>query len=589
MMVEISGKDTIRTDETKVGDNSNIGGISISDNSTKAKTTLLDNHTVEFTEQALNLYDNLQVALYGIDSIMNDEKKLRISAYDYRFLSYLKGLVDQIKAGKLSTGAFGEILNQKLEGIKASNPELAQAIETELVKKLSKYGLSGTEQSKVLQTLSAGISEPEKLAGRIDVLQDFAERKLGDGELKKQILSRLILIQRYLGEANALNYCVPDANSWNLHVHDDITFFTSRLDGYFRGDLFQDHKGNVIPGIDNYRDEELRKAVFESREVKELFRTASFTHRVGEQVAYISRLVAFLQRDIDTRTNTWKSVDATREFYQHMDRYADTFKTEFLDNPFASYLLSNKKKIGEQPFKWIAILNGMKGRLEELMRRKGMVITNTKNYIVGVFGQKIEDLRQRIRRLALQINQLIMSESGDIDWVKKIEEGLRKVEKIVNKLWKDRKRRFILTLEKIEDVSAIAKEHMQSIVEMTSVDEEAKAFAQNSKGIVDFSDHQKQVIQRVGTPNSQKIPYLIMLDFDFTRIGDLYEELDAAEEEVREKERKLEALDLTPTKIAVESCVKWHLDVFDWAAKRLNINISSLIETSNRFLREHYG
>lgn len=523
---------------------------------------LFANEIVSTIEEVGVLLKNLYLTLDNVKSIINDNEKLRAIAYDYRFLSYLQGELREIKEGRLTVEEFGRLLENNLKNrekhpeFSKVSDEIAALADKELVQLIAKYKLAVTELAKALETISKGVGDTEKLPARIELLVDYAQRKIEDAKLKERIVKRLSLIQRCLGEINALGYCIHDANDWNLHVHDDILFFTGRVDGYFKGGLFKNREGNDIKGIDDFGDRWLRSNVYGSREVKELRYIARFTHRVQEQIDFIDRLTAMLQRDVDVKTNRWVKPEATIEFYNHIDRYSAEFRTEFGDAPFADYLAKNKKNIGMQPFRWMAILNGMKQRLGELMGRKNSVIENARRFLGGdfernthgIFEIRIEKLRKAVTFLITQINQIFQSETGVIALMKKIGEGVKRIEDGTDELWEDRKNLFRSLKKEIDDKNTDVLAEFIAFAEISSIEEEAIELAKDSQKIVRFEEHKAKLLDMISgffdfskVPTSEKLMEpLGMLLFDFKTLEATFGNMVGTKDRLQEKNEKFQ-------------------------------------------------
>lgn len=565
--------------------------------------TLFDNYNVRFLEDASDLIDALALFLDSVDSVIKDDKKLRNFAYDYRFLSYLQGELREIKEGRLSVEEFSRLLENNLKNRKGLNPEFSQLsdeivelVDKELIQLIAKYRLAATELAKALETISKGLGDAEKLPARIELLIDYAQRKIEDARLREKIVKRLALIQKCLGEINALGYCSHDANDWTLHAHDDIIFFTGKIDGYFKGGLFKDREGNEIKGVDYFGDRWLRNGVYGSRELKELRYIVRFTHRVQEQIEFIDRLIAMLKRDVDIKTNRWIKPEATIEFYNHIDRYAAEFKTEFGDVPFANYLARNKTSIGMQPFRWIAILNGMKQRLTELMGKKNIAIANAKDYLTGfdgkggIFEARVKKLREVVAFLITQINQIFQSETGAIALVKKIEEGIKRVEADVNGLWKERKVRFNNAYAKIVDLHNPLVPYFDEVGELLKIDAEEEELAKNGKGIVQFAEHKDKLIGMVQIQDPNAWAYLLLLHFDFARLGEFHKAFNDAIDSMMQKDKAIKGYDVSPIKAGMQPLINAYINFIRWVMSKFSLEDSDHIKNRiSKFMREHYG
>lgn len=553
---------------------------------------LFDNEVSRFLEEALNTIENLRLVVDNANSIIGNKEELEKKAFDYMFIFHLQKLMAQVRSGTLSLGALDEILERRLEEFKTNNPEFARLIDKELMQLIRKHGLARERGIGVLQKISGDINDLGKLEKDIASLLHIVEL-LEDEKLKANIRNRLTLIKRYMGEIESLNYALRDVNDWSQHVHFDVLFFTDRTRSYFEEDV-KTPDGKLLKGLDTFnKDQILRKAVFGSREVQMLYYVARFTHKVAEQIGFISRLISMLQRDIQTDKfgkSKWMRAEATEEFCKHIEEYAATFRTEYADNPFASYLLKNKERIGQQPLKWITILNGWRGRLEELMRRKNAVIGDAGKYLAAVFEKRSGLLRDAIARLILQINRAIMAESGEINLVSAVQKGIDALKRDVDRLWKNRKKRFIYTYDRVDVMYMDIAEHFEKLEEMFDIEAEAEQLATQGGSIVKFSEHKEKVLEAVNILDPAKFSYLLMLDFDFARLGEFHNQFGDFIEQIKQKDNALSNYDLTLIRKGVQRMINAYLTLVNWSKQRILLeDVGYVTERTSKFMSERYG
>lgn len=553
---------------------------------------LFDNHNTRFTDQTVYLLANLNIFLDYAKSIIDDNESLRKFAYDYKWLDSLRALVnDGTKRGILS-----DILIQKLNEIEKYDKELAQSIR--------RYGLMRTEQTKLLKAISELISNTENLSEeanvpvefiqifkkrgvmpesrkRIDIALAYAEL-VEEEKLRANIKNRLILIKRYLGETNILNADINDVNLWDKHVHDDIFFFTQRTEAYFKG---YQNNGHGSQGIDNFNDEALRKDVFGSREIRILYGVAQLTHRVLEQIEFISGLIEFLQRDMEG--NKWVRDVATKEFLDNIENHANRFIEKFSNKPYANALLRNKVKLQEQPFAWIGLLTRMRNGLEGLMPRKNVIIGDAKDYLIRVFTKRMQSLKEMIARFAVQINQIILTESGEASLVEKVLDGIKRIERVIGKIWENRKKRFIKAYDRVKSLNEDVLPSIEELMKMYEVETEAAELARHGKGIVDFVEHKDKILTNIDTPTTKGIPYLLMLDFDFARLSEFHSTFEETLAKIKEKEDRIRNYDISAIKKSVLNLVSAYMSIVQWIRLRIELDTDAIRQQANKFVIEH--
>lgn len=512
--------------------NEALAGVKTSTEQVIKKRKLFDNDLLTSLEEAAELFKDLVSLLENASSIVENDAKLMESSYDHKWLSEIKRIVEENKG---NTEYLINVLSRHLRYIERRDTILAQFI--------ARYRPTRTEQMKLLTSISAMIEDPSKLSANVDILLETVE-KLEDKLLKAKLRNTLLSIKKFLGEIRALNYYLYDVNGWNLHVHNDIHFFTGRIKGYFKGGIIKDREGKDVEGIDFFEDAALRKTVFGSIEVKRVYYLASFTHKVEEQIAFISGLIASLQKDIENEV--WVQDVATKEFLSKIDEHANTFLTKFANEPFAKTLLNNKGNIGEQPFRWIDLLNRMKASLENLMTRKNAVIEGAMKYLNGAFGNRLEQLKALIATISSRITRILKETTGDIDVIRQIQEGLKRIERVVQRLWVERKKKFKNVKGMIDSKSADVIPNLVRAIELTNLDLEARKLAQYAQTAVNFGEHTDMLLDMINPLDSRHSSHALMLGFDFKTLGETAEGINEIGKEVKGKAKTFQNIEFAP-------------------------------------------
>ncbi len=462
------------------------------------------------------------------------------------------------------------MLTQHIRFIEKYDKNLAQLI--------SNYGPYKKKEKEVLNFLFETIKDQSKLLANIDILLENAE-KIEDRELKSKIKNRLILIQRYFNEVSALNHDIEDINYWGSHVHYDISFFTDRIQTYFKGGITEDRY--QFTALNSFNDESLKKTVLESKEVRIIYYLAQYTRNIDAQLNFISDKISFLQTDIEGRI--WVRNIATKEFYNNIDEYADKFRAEFKNNPFADLLNANKSKIVEQPFAWIDLLSKMKSLLEQLMSKKISAIDNAENFILYNFRKRAGELEAAIQRLALQLNEILLKgirETEDINLIREIDKGINRLEITINRFWKRRKKKFKYLKNKIPKVN--------EFLEKIDLIPEADKVAQSSKSFVQFSDHSNKVISSIKNLSSREIPLILKLAYDYARMGDIAVSLNLLEKVIKEKDNSVKSYNFNEIKNSLKELIALYMQFINFVRLTIDIKIDSIVEKLYKFERDYY-
>ena len=542
---------------------------------TGRKNSLFDNDNASFIEASAELLLQLGVLWYKFNLIINNDGRLRNSALDYRRLSLIK---NNIEANRGNMRYIIDMLSQHLPFIERHDKTFAQLI--------SNYGPAKKKQMQLLSELSNLAGDTSKLSANIDILLEQADL-LNDTLMASKVKARLLLIKRYLEEIRALNFDLEDINNWNMHFHNDITFFTERIKIYFEGGGARDRM--QFTALDEFKDEKLKKDLFESRELRVLFGIAQWTYNTEAQMDYISELRLFLEKDIEN--NQWVRNQATSTFYKNIELYADIFRKKFLNNPFANSLIKNKSKIGEQPFEWINLLQKMKQALEDAMPRKNIAIDNAKNHLYNVFRSRVESLKSSIIGLSAQLNQLLSPEIEDASLLKQIQEGVKRIERVINKLWDKRRKKFKNISARITSLSIYVMPTLDRFIETVNIIKEGTKIAQNNIALVQFGESTNKIVSIAG-PRLQPRHFelLGMLGFNFARMGDIVESNNQNEELIKQKDALSRNYDLAKLKISIKELTELYMEFIEFLnLVNIGVDIKEFTYKTNNFMREYYG
>lgn len=542
---------------------------------TEPEVGLLNNENLVFIENASILLSYLAELFQRINVLINNDRKLK-GAYlmDYKRLEWIKrGL-----AAKRSKDSLMEMLRQQLDFINRYDKELAMLISNK-----------GDTSGEFLASVSIMAKEPSKVYANIDILLEGVD-KLEDSKLRSRIKAILTLMKRQMDEAKALRYYSEDVNNWSMHVHDDITFFTERVDSYFRGSKPEGREG--FTAIDSFRDEELKKSVYAAREIRMLRYITQFTYRVEAQIGFITRLISGLQTDIEE--NQWIRNVATKKFLDELELHANKFRTEFRNSPFADSLIANKKRIGEQPFEWISLLQKMANNLTRLIQMKSAVIENARAFLANAFSARITALNQSFARLSIQLAQTTSIETEDSLLLRKIKEGIERVEKRMKRRLEEAKKRIGALKEDIENLTITIQPEFEKAVQMSSLTEEGAKLTRSSEKANKFFEHMGQVsrVLRSRGLNANSFEYLGILLFDAARLQDLIRNKVKAQETIKEKERRAREYDLSNLKSLIWKLLSLYLEfvnALQLGIAIVGIDYESIKMRINKFLGEYYG
>jgi len=552
-----------------------ISGEQTAINNNYTKNRLFNHYNARFMEESTLLLLDLSMLFHKISLIIDDDEKLRDSELDYRQLAFIK---NDVTTNRGNVNYLVGILSQKLQFIERYDKTLAQLI--------SKYGQTKSRQREILANLYSITRGSSKLSVNMNILLENVEL-LDDQDLKSKIKNRLILIRKYLYETQVLNYGLEDANNWGIHAHDDLSFFVERIETYFKGGWTRDRRSFI--SLDNFKEDNLKKSILGSEEIKKIYYLIQFMHKVEAQLDYISKKIEFLQRDINN--GVWIRNVATKEFYEHVEEYADDFRKEFKNMPFADSLLKHKEIIREDPFAWIKFLEKMRKILEQFMSMKNSAIEDAKNYIYQAFKKKKDLLDSLITQLSSQLNEIIITQSEDTNTIKQIEEGIKRIEKAINLLWKERKKKFNKIKINIDRLSIYVTPELDRLTQTFNIISEGNMLIQNLRAMAKFSDHHEKLTKAIGPkPTSKNFGHLGMLAFDYARMENIATTINFTEQLIKQKDSQLRDYNLTKLKKSIKELIDMYNELINFIKlTKILIDISLISNKINKFNGDYYG
>ena len=500
------------------------------------KSGLFESKNVKFVEDSASLLLDLGVLFYSANSVINDEKRLKSSAIDYRRLALLKNIV---VVNKGNTPVLMARLNTHLSFIQQYDKTLAELI--------SNYLPNLNRQKELLSKISNLIQDAEQMLANIDILMENIER-LPNSDLKLRLKSRIVMLKRYSEEIRVLNFDLYDIKNWGRYFHEDLKFFVDRVNTFFKGGVTRDRIRFI--SLDQFDEEKMKRNITSSQQFRVLFSLSRYTHDTQAQIEYLSKLILFLEKDIED--GKWIRNLSTSKFYNNVEAYADIFRKRFFNEPFAKSLLANKQKIGEQPFKWIELLQKMKQGLEASMPKKNVAIENLMNLLSNLFSERITALRSSILKFANEMVELLQKETQNKDLLKLIEDGVKRMEKTINRIWEERKRKFNEFANGINLLSKVVNPSLDQFTQQIDIERESAQIARDSMAFVQFWDTTLKINRTIPRASVQKRHGLSgMLAFNIARMEELVESNNAMEARIKQKDELARTFPLDRVKTIV--------------------------------------
>ncbi len=467
-----------------------------------------------FLRESSEMIDLAERTLIDVDFIVNDDNRLQAYAHEYAVLVIIERIKKKIEANPSNFDEAMADFEGLLKRLQEENPQLAKLVSNEKIQIL--------QEVKYFQQISAILQEPDKARSNIDLLLSYTE-KLQNADVKKRIKTRLALIKRYADEIKALAEDEREIRLWNYQSHQDISFYTERVDSYFRS-------SEGWQGLDDFGDNMLRQQVYNGKEIKRLFYIAGFTYKTDEQLRYISSLISFLQQDISG--DVWIRNVATSKFVANVDKHAAAFQKSFGNKYFAQVMLRNKGVLGEQPFKWINLLTKMKETIEGMMPRKNAAIEDAKNFLIATFTNRREQLGKSITTLLIQLETILKEFETAKDIIDLINKSIKRLRRIVNRLWKERKNKFNRAKRELNPEAL--KEKMIALAQRTDISKDSDDRIARIKAYRIFQIHIKMLGTRKTISENDLSP-IFMIDFDLARMKELAEGVFVLENKIKGK------------------------------------------------------
>lgn len=510
---------------------------------------LLDNPNFRFVKDSLELLSELSSNLEQVMFLAED--KLKEQSITLRRMSMIKRSIAarmvMVKESKNPVSILITILQPHINFIRRYNTDLAS-----LVSNYSAQG-KGQDVKAVEEIRSLSVNTPNLLAN-LDLLLEKIE-SLEKSSLKEEVKKRVSLIKRVLGELKVLGIDLEDTSNWDRHFNDGVGFFAERVRIYFAGGASPDRM--EFTALDNFKDEPLRDSVFNGEPIKELFR---FERTVEAQVRFIKGAIAFLEKDLDPSGRQWIENKSTKVFFGNVEKYAKKFQDYFYNQEFAQKILTNKGRIGENPFAWRDMLKEELDRIKSNSPNGNTIIQNAKGYLSAVFKSRMDRLKKSIELIVASLNRSLLT-SQDADLAKKIEKGIIKMEAIIKKEWKARLRQLKEAEEGLKDKVLGAYKEINQFINVVDMTDAVNGMVKAVRHLEAYSDTKRKIATRMNPSNPQHFSFLGSLAFVYARMGEAAEFAGSMIDEVREKDAASKSYKINELKIKVNSLLELYLKI----------------------------
>ncbi len=295
---------------------------------------------------------------------------------------------------------------------------------------------------------------------------------ISNNDVREKIRTRLMWIQRCIGEIDELGGIMHDLEQGEV-LHADLLLLRGIITKYFDGGKTDD--GVEFKGLDKtYKDKKLRQTVFQNPNVIRLFNVTQFIQRTKEELAFISEGVQELEKA--ERSGTWKGFLGKGGFFDKIGGYAEKFEQDFNNPSYAKIFIAGKEKIGQQPHVWLGLLRNLQKRGQETLdtflgkieQKKNELIFNVRNFLHVAFATRRDELSRILAKIAQNAHQLISSHES-IGLLKDLEEIIKRFEKIINKIWHIRKKRFAKLRDRLQTIYFNLTPKLQSRTEEVDI------------------------------------------------------------------------------------------------------------------------
>ncbi|MBS3105284.1 hypothetical protein J4234_03450 [Candidatus Woesearchaeota archaeon] len=477
---------------------------------------LINEEIMQYLEASLDILDTSDLMITNYSVVINDDKKLKAFAAEYRLISIIRRQKEQMKGKILDISRLMPALRQIILQIQ-SDKNAYRLVESDLAKIIRDF--------EILEKVLGMTKDVNEFRANTNiVLKDIEE--LSQEKLKVQIRNRILSIKNKLEESDALQIAITDLKNWDRLPHNEIEFYLTRVGSYFRP---------IIPsnfaGIDKFKDTELKRIVYASRPIRYLRAIAHLTYKAEAQKGFLASLIRNLEQDISG--DVWVQDKSTKLFLDDVDSNAGTLVNNYKNVYLANMLRRQAREIGEQPFKLRDMLRQMIKIVEGAIGKKEYAIRSSQEFLVDVFRKRQDWLLTSAQNF---IQEIFRESSKYIDDF--LEKTIKKIERFVGRLWEARKRQLAQFIREIFDVHSKLEPIMKDIFEKGMIDRNTRLFMLKLKALNDFRIHKNILFQNLKT-GKNIFPHLLMLDFDLARMRDLFYSLKKNEAEMKQKSEYL--------------------------------------------------
>ena len=516
---------------------------------------LINEKVMEYLEALLDILDASDSMNTNYSIVINDDKRLKTSAAEYRIISVIRRQKEQMKGKVLDISRLMPALRQIIFQIQ-SDKNAYRLVEADLAKII--------RDLEVLEKILRITQNVNEFPANINIILKSVE-ELSQEKLKGEIRNRVLSIKNRLEESDALQIAINDLRNWDRLPHSEIEVYLRRIISYFSS------TSPDFTGIDEFKDSELKKIVYDSRPIRYLKAIAHLTYKAEAQKEFLASLIRNLEQDISR--DVWIQDKNTKLFVDNVNTNAATLVNNYKNVYLANMLRRQAKEIGEQPFKLIDMLRQMIKIVEGAIGKKDYALRMSQEFLIKTFGQRRDKLFTTAQN---QIGEILAESSKYIDDF--LESTIKNIERFVDRLWEARKRQFRQFFKEISDRHNKLEPIIKDIFEKGMIDRDTYLFMVKLKALNEFRIHKKLLFQNLST-GKNVFPHLLMLDFDLARMRDLFYGLKRHEAELKRKSEYLNSRILQIDK-DINELIQINVSFVNFASSvRLNIEGVDLNKT----------
>jgi len=517
---------------------------------------LINEKIVQYLEASLDILDTSDLMNTNFSIVINNDKRLKALASEYRLISVIRRQKEQMKGKVLDISGLMPALRQIIFQIQ-SDKNAYRLVEADLAKII--------RDLEILEKVLEMTRNIDEFRININVVLKNIDQ-LSQEKLKVQIRNRILSIKNKLEESDALQIAINDLKNWDRLPHSEIEFYLTRMGSYFRPIT-----PSNFAGIDKFKDTELKKIVYDSRPIRYLRAIAHLTFKAEAQKVFLASLIKDLEQDISG--DVWVQNKSTKLFLDNVNSYADTLVNNYKNVYLVNMLRRQAREIGEQPFKLRDMLRQMIRIVEGAIGKKEYAIRSSQEFLIDIFGKRRDKIFTTAQN---QIGEILSESSKYIDDF--LENTIKNIERFVDRLWEARKRQFRQFFKEISDRHNKLEPIIRDIFEKGMIDRDTYIFMVKLKTLNEFRIHKKLLFQNLST-GKNVFPNLLMLDFDLARMRDLFYGLKRHEAELKRKSEYLNSAILQIDK-DINELVQINVSFVNFASSvRLNIEGVDLNKT----------